>query len=166
MITPTVHSYEVAGGNQYAASVRLVLDYGDGLATTINTMGVYPEDRRFTYHYWYPDTGWFGKAYFPVDGTVAIPTEMADKIFRLEPPEVATPTELTRLKVPGRRSIKPGQFVYVQPRQTKGTRRYGGVVETIYSDHQVRVTTGTTTVQVDAEWVHATNDHHSRKAVA
>jgi hypothetical protein len=166
MITPTVHSYEVAEGNQYHASIRLVLNYGGSLATTVNSMGVYPVDRRFTYHYWHPCTGWFGKGYFPVDGTVVIPAGMVDEIFRLEPPEVATPVELTRLKVPGRRSIKPGQFVYVQPRQMKGTRRYGGVVETIYSDHQIRVTTGTTTVQVDAQWVHATNDHQNRKAVA
>ncbi len=89
---------------------------------------------------------------------VVIPHEVYVKATQAQ---VASPTpkaeEVKVIKREGKRTIRLGQTVQVQPKMVKGTRKITGVVKKLDSLNNVTVGDGINLYTVTCEWVHVPN---------
>lgn len=98
------------------------------------------------------------------DLAVAAATHVEDR-----PPEPPAPDPVDRIERPGRRTLKVGQNVRVQPKMRKGTWTVDAVVRELFSDGTVVVADGVNVHRVTADWVHVLNStgpRHDREGVA
>ena len=148
-------------------ALRVVVTDGTGPATVIATFGFARHEHLWSAYWFDPATGYYGagravdaKTGEPIirPGVVDIPRDQVAAIRGMETatPEPEVPT-VDEFKRDGKRTLRVGQFVDCQPKQKKGTGKAAGTIKTIWADGTVEIATGTTTVAVDAEWVHAKN---------
>ena len=148
-------------------ALRVVITDGTGPSTVISTLTFDPHEHLWSAYWYDPATGYYAmgragdaKTGEPITrpGVVDIPRDQVAAIrgMKAAEPEPEVPT-VDEFKRDGKRTLRVGQFVDCQPKQKKGTGKVGGTIKTIWADGTVEVATGTTTVAVDAEWVHAKN---------
>ena len=148
-------------------ALRVVVTDGTGPATVVATFGFARHEHLWSAYWFDPTTGYYGagravdpKTGEPITrpGVVDIPRERVAEIRGMDvtglAPEVPT---VDKFKRDGKRTLRVGQFVECQPKEKKGTGRSAGTIKTIWADGTIEVAIGTTTVKVDAEWVHAKN---------
>ena len=158
MTAPTLLRVEpVQPDPGYRPGLRLVVEFDGAPATTVAAYHPQPDARFFPCFSWSPETGRYCMSQVEHPDAVAIPADEVWRLAGLEPAVLAKAIEVERLVRPGRRALRKGQTVTVQAKQAKGTRKDHGLVKAVFDDGTVQVATGTAVVEVDAEWVQATN---------